>query len=101
MVNVAAVQPWSYGCTWVLFISVLYWESVMRKGALVVDLDEGIANRLVFFKSVVLVAMPLKICQVTTSVLRFDLSKKLNIPIQWPSGVIRSVSFIKTLTCFQ
>ena len=53
MVNVAAVQPWSYGCTWVLFISVLYWESVIRKGVLVVDLDEGIANRLVFFKSVV------------------------------------------------
>ena len=43
--------------------------------------------------------MPLKICGVTTSVLRFDLSKQLNIPIQWPSGVIRSVSFIKTLTC--
>ena len=53
MVNVAAVQPWGYGCTWVLFISVLYWESVMRKVALVVDLDEGIVNRLVFFKSVV------------------------------------------------
>ena len=43
-----------------------------------------------------MVAMPLKICQVT-SVLRFDLSKKLNIPVQWPSGVIRPVSFIKTL----
>ena len=28
-----------------------------------------------------MVAMPLKICQVTTSVLRLDLSKKLNIPI--------------------
>ena len=53
MANVAAVQPWGYGCTWVLFISVLYWESVMHKVALVVDLDEGIANRLVFFKSVV------------------------------------------------
>ena len=76
----------------------------MRKVALVVDLDEGIANRLVSFlkkSGVKMVAMPLKICQVTTSVLRFDLSKKLNIPIQWPSGVIRSVSFIKTLTCFQ
>ena len=47
-----------------------------------------------------MVAMPLKICQVTTSVLPFDLSKKLNVPIQWPSGVIRSVSFIETLTCF-
>ena len=37
--------------------------------------------------------------------LRFDLSKKLNIPIKWlpgeNSGVIRSVSFIKTLTCFK
>ena len=67
----------------------------MRKVALVVDLDEGIANRLVSFKTVVL---KWKICQVTTSVFRFDLSKQLNIPIQWPSGVIRSVSFIKTLT---
>ena len=38
----------------VFIISFLYWESVMRKVALVVDLDEGIANRLVFFKSVVL-----------------------------------------------
>ena len=28
-----------------------------------------------------MVAVPLKICQVTTSVPRFDLSKKLNIPI--------------------
>ena len=53
MVNVAAVQPWGYGCTWVLFISVLYWESVKRKVALVADLDEGIANLLVFFKSLV------------------------------------------------
>ena len=87
----------------VFIISFLYWESFMRKVALVVDLDESIANRLVSFKrcSVKMVAMPLKICQVTTSVLCFDLSKKLNIPIQWPSGVIRPVSFIKTLTCFQ
>ena len=38
----------------VFIISFLYWESFMRKVALVVDLDEGIANRLVFFKSVVL-----------------------------------------------
>ena len=38
----------------VVIISFLYWESVMRKVALVVDLDEGIANRLVSFKSVVL-----------------------------------------------
>ena len=73
----------------------------MGKVALVVDLEEGIANRLVFFKSVVLKWLLWKICQVTTNVLRFDLSKQLNIPIQWPSGVIRSVSFIKTLTCFQ
>ena len=43
-----------------------------------------------------MVAMPLKICQVTTSVPRFDLSKKYSYTtIQWPSGVIRSVSFIK------
>ena len=35
-------------------LSFLYWESVMRKVALVVDLDDGIANRLVSFKSVVL-----------------------------------------------
>ena len=38
----------------VVIIWSLYWESVMRKAALVVDLDEGIANRLVYFKSVVL-----------------------------------------------
>ena len=38
----------------VFIISFLYWESFMRKVALVVDLDEGIANRLVFSKSVVL-----------------------------------------------
>ena len=37
----------------VFIIPFLYWESVMRKVALVVDLDEGIANRLVSFKSVV------------------------------------------------
>ena len=34
----------------VFIISFLYWESFMRKVALVVDLDEGIANRLVSFK---------------------------------------------------
>ena len=38
----------------VFIISLLYWESVMRKVALGVNLDEGIANRLVSFKSVVL-----------------------------------------------
>ena len=37
-----------------VFIISFLWESFMRKVALVVDLDEGIANRLVFFKSVVL-----------------------------------------------
>ena len=37
----------------VFIIPFLYWESVMRKVTLVVDLDEGIANRLVSFKSVV------------------------------------------------
>ena len=38
----------------VFIISFLYWESFMRKVALVVHLDEGIADRLVFFTSVVL-----------------------------------------------
>ena len=38
----------------VVIIWSLYWDSVMRKVALVVDLGEGIANRLVYFKSVVL-----------------------------------------------
>ena len=38
----------------VFIISFLYWESFMRKVALVVDLDESIANRFVSFKSVVL-----------------------------------------------
>ena len=38
----------------VFIISFLYWESFIRKVALVVDLDESIANRLVSFKSVVL-----------------------------------------------
>ena len=38
----------------VFIISFLYWESVVRKVALVVDLDEGIEHGLVSFKSVVL-----------------------------------------------
>ena len=48
MVNVTAVQPWSYGCT----REVAKHERSVR--VLVVDLDEGIANRLVSFKSLVL-----------------------------------------------
>ena len=38
----------------VFIISFLYWESVMSKVARVVDLAEGIANRLLSLKSVVL-----------------------------------------------
>ena len=48
--------PWLHAARvpFLSIISFLFWESVMRKVALVVDLDEGIANRLVSFKSVVL-----------------------------------------------
>ena len=52
----ASITPWLHAARvpFLSIISFLYWESVMRKVALVVDLDEGIANRLVSFKSVVL-----------------------------------------------